>query len=69
MTPKEKAFELVDKFRMNVLDYGGSGLNIFKAKQCALISVDEIIKCAIWKYNAIEHTIYWKEVKEEIEKI
>ena len=44
MTPKEKALELVDNFKLNVLDYEGSGLNLFKSKQCALIAVDEIIK-------------------------
>ncbi len=64
MTPKEKAKELEEKFRLYVLDYHGSGLNSFKAKQCAIITVDELIKETDW----IE-TFYWKEVKQEIEKL
>ena len=64
MTPKEKAQELVDKFRMNVLDYEGSGLNTFKAKQCALIAVDEMLsECRI------QSEWYWNEVKQQIEKL
>jgi hypothetical protein len=87
MTPKEKAIQLVDNFRLNVLDYEGSGLNSFKAKQCAIIAVDEIIKSeprypsdVDWddvggthqyyyeaqREDALE---YWKEVKQEIEKL
>ena len=73
MTPKEKAQELVDKFRINVLDYEGSGLNTFKAKQCALIAVDEILWHII-KYSdsskeyVIENSEYWQEVKHELNK-
>ena len=59
MTAKEKAQDLVDNFRLNVLDYEGSGLNLFKAKQCALIAVEELIKETGKKY--------WYVVKEEIE--
>lgn len=73
MEPKEKAIELVDKFRMNVLDYEGSGLNTFKAKQCALIAVDEMLneypsQCPKDSYEMERH-IYWQEVKQEIEKL
>lgn len=64
MTPKEKALELVEKFRLKVLDYDGNGLNGFKAKQCALIAVDEIIRVL-----QDESDWYWDEVKEEIEKL
>lgn len=63
MTPKEKAQELFGKYSNVAL------LDNYESKKCAVIAVDEIIKCAIWKYNAIEHTIYWKEVKEEIYKL
>ena len=68
MTPKEKAQELVDKFRLNILDYEGSGLNTFKAKQCALIAVDEIINSIIITdlTTAENQFIYWEEVKHEI---
>ena len=67
MTPKEKAKELVDNFRLNVLDYEGSGLNLFKAKQCALIAVDEILKVSI-TYAGKDYE-YYQEVKQEIEKL
>ena len=43
MTPKEKAKELVDKFRQQtdgIAGYNYDNVN----KQCALIAVDEIIK-------------------------
>jgi hypothetical protein len=76
MTPKEKAEELVDKF----MDYTGFEINeqnnmsnIFSAKQCALIAVDEILDTlggtGVYGYAdaAVEH--YWKEVKQEIEKL
>ena len=59
MTPeKQKAIELVENFRLNVLDYEGSGLNLFKAKQCALIAVEELIKETGKKW--------WYDVKSEI---
>ena len=81
MIPKEKAIQLVDNFRLNVLDYDGSGLNSFKAKQCALIAVDEILNTRPGSpypheiglevngiYNQINYpTKYWEDVKQEIE--
>jgi hypothetical protein len=75
MTPKEKAIQLVDKFRLNVLDYESSGLNLFKSKQCALIAVDEILKAVQslnrhhTEYIRDEKIPYWQEVKTEIEKL
>jgi hypothetical protein len=81
MTPKEKAEELVDNFRLNVLDYEGCGINEHKAKQCALIAVDEILRniyknssFEIYhinndKMNEFEAIHYWQEVKQEIEKL
>jgi hypothetical protein len=67
-TAVEKAEELVDKFRMNVLDYEGSGLNTFKAKQCALIAVDEILyNDGFTKFDQYL-TEYWQEVKHELNK-
>ena len=67
MTPKEKAKELVDNFRLNVLDYEGSGLNLFKAKQCALIAVDEILNNNKILFEDVLNDQYWQEVKQEIE--
>ena len=73
MTPKEKAEELVDKFILNVLDYDGSGLNGFKAKQCASIAVDEIIKAIDFDWMEVQNLEqqhrYWEEVKQEIENL
>lgn len=57
MTPKEKAKELVEKYD-STLTYLESKS---KAKQCALIAVDEIIK------EVVLSTMYWQEVKQEIE--
>jgi hypothetical protein len=72
MTPKEKARELVDKFRLNVVDYEGSGLNDYKAKQCALIAVEEMLSNDGWSSSREEFNTfknYFEEVKREIEKL
>ena len=70
MTAKEKSEELVNNFRLNVLDYEGSGLNTYKAKQCALIAVDEILNSPKDGYVHFQDVIkYWQEVKSEIEKL
>jgi hypothetical protein len=74
MTPKEKAEELIIKFserRKILTETKGwvEHLDSSKAKGHALIAVDEILKCAIWKYNSIEHTNYWIDVKQELEKL
>jgi len=73
MTPKEKAEELFDKFRVKVHDRDGtSAMNGFEAKQCALIAVDEIISVLAdlnGIYNITPAFTYWQEVKQEIEKL
>jgi hypothetical protein len=81
MTAKEKAEELVFKFYTSFpLDDFANERYIFvkkHAKNCALIAVDEIIKrtksvdtmppnCQKIDENTKE---YWKEVKQEIEKM
>ena len=72
MTPKEKAFKLLERFRLNVLDYEGASINTHKAKQCATIAVDEIMKTypskngiALYE-NQINDFEYWQQVKQEI---
>jgi hypothetical protein len=49
------------------------GYNEVKAKQCALILVDEIIKVLVelskGEFTFIYYVEYWKEVKQEIEKL
>jgi hypothetical protein len=65
MTPKEKAKELRDKY-LPIVDYGQTEANNY-AKKGALIAVDEILKKHYddWDNNSI----YWQQVKTEIEKI
>ena len=66
MTPKEKAEALVDRM------YGCVEINRFEAKQCALKAIDEVIQeiCATSdKYFIIHRLAYWKEVKDEVEKL
>ena len=62
MTPREKAVELVHKFGMENQYYE-------RAKQCALIAVDEILisKQDLPIYDV--HWDYWQSVKQEIEKL
>jgi hypothetical protein len=66
MTPKEKAQELVDKM------YHYQWREKERAKQCALIAVDEVMN-ADWYIPTFEDnkkwTSYWKEVEQEIEKL
>ena len=70
---KEKAKELVEKFRLNVLDYEGCSINEHKAKQCALIAVDEIQKTINFDWMEVQNLEnkhrFWDSVKEEIEKL
>jgi vacuolar-type H+-ATPase subunit H len=78
MTPKEKAKELVDKFYQYANEEFENKLNEYpgqvlserrkirkeSSKQCALVAVDQVL-------NVIDNfeMIYWKEVKQEIEKL
>lgn len=62
MTPKEKANLLYNKM---VVDFG---IDHWQIKQCALVAVDEIID-ALDKSLIDADIEYWKEVKNEIEKL
>ena len=64
MTPKEKAIQLVNKF-MSYADSNHYG-SIASAKQCALIAVDEVMERTLWDKGEQR---FWKEVKQEIEKL
>jgi hypothetical protein len=82
MTPKEKARELVNQF-LEKIPFADT--NVYKdwkkemndkAKQCALIAVDEVqqlIKdlssCKNRFIYIIDEMNYWQEVKQEIEKL
>ena len=84
MTPKESAQHLVEKF-YNVEDTewtvdNGCGISWNEAKQCAMIAVDNMLTiCSTTKIvylemngNTLTHLtedFYWKEVKNEIQKL
>ena len=66
ISPQEKAKELVEKYD-ETLTYIESKS---KAKQCALIAVDEIISIKLlWFQKDTEHLDFWQEVKQELLKI
>jgi hypothetical protein len=69
MTPKEKAKELVWKYLPILESWKEDNSN--KAKQCAIIAVDEMMK-QCWDYRDIDLQAsydYWNELKHEIEKL
>lgn len=76
MTPKEKAEELIDLFS----DLEDGEMYIGKAKQCALIAVDEILNSWYPVNIHCRHEFhhdnlstsfyeYWQEVKQEISNL
>jgi len=70
MTPKEKAEDLY-------LKYYGIPLYVKTIKECCHIAVDEIIQTLNYDIKdldvrgsvLIDLIIYWRQVKEEIEKL
>ena len=78
MTPKEKAKELINKYKEFTEDNFAE--SYYNAKQCALIAVDEILSTRPGSpypqdvglvvngvYNIINYPEkYWQEVKQEI---
>lgn len=65
MTPKEKAQELFDK-NFEVTN------NYYKAKECALITVDEMLtwfKVHSYTNKNYDAFVFYNEVKQEIEKL
>jgi hypothetical protein len=78
MTPKEKAENLINKFRLHSRYWdcrNDEPLEENHAKQCALIAVDEIlieirkIYDIYTEVNIIKIYQYWQDVKTEIEKL
>jgi hypothetical protein len=69
MTPKEKSKELINKFTNPVRWKLGQENVTQRAKECALIAVDEIIMYVLPRYQDFGFGVYWEEVKQEIEKI
>jgi hypothetical protein len=73
MSAKDKAIELVDTYRIMLMnsdtECGEEILCTVIAKSCALIAVDEILK-QCWDYRDIDLQAsydYWDEVKHEIQ--
>ena len=73
MTPKEKTYELFEKFLPILGGIEKKDWVYFRgeeAKQCALIAVDEIILSHQMSVSCEDLVVdYWKEVKQEIEKL
>jgi hypothetical protein len=86
MTPKEKGKELVEMFIGFASDEDttedgfvySEEIRLWKAKQCALIAVDEILLLCPFEtyretlspYDGAElSTKYWQEVRHEIENL
>jgi len=69
ITSKLKAEELVNSFDELGRDFTrGVSMKEF-AKQCALITVDEILNDENEFIQTIPHHLYWERVKTEIEKL
>ena len=71
MTPKEKAEELVYKYRLtdlNPQDFTDFcfNLSVINSKECALICVEQMIEACEGYIKGIK---YWQDVKQEINKI
>jgi hypothetical protein len=69
--PKEKAKQLVEKFRNSITSFLSDNMKNENAKQCAIIAVDEIMEELEnnKSYFMAENLIFWQEVKEEINKL
>ena len=83
MTPKEKAKELLDKYYIICQEFTEEIQCSIQAKQCALITVDEMLKePRMFNIEQIEYSDksharsyyevpnkFWQQVKQEIEKL
>jgi hypothetical protein len=82
MTPKEKAQQLFDLMFEEIYNKGMYD-DVYRAKQCALITVNEILELketqeeyqiqydnGEWSREiGYRYSKYWQEVKQEIEKL
>jgi hypothetical protein len=62
MTPKEKAEQLIDSFRIEIISFLGENIKQRNAVKCALIAVKEILD------NDLNSEVYsyWEAVEEEL---
>jgi hypothetical protein len=65
MTPKEKAEELIERFKIINYDLD----DIANHKECALIAVDEIINSVDDEHVSDIFNEYWEEVRHEINNL
>ena len=70
MTPRERAVRLVDKYLDEVINETDINFPLELPKRLALIAVHEILKAveSDWSFMEVRQD-YWKEVKQEIEKL
>ena len=70
MTPKKEAENLINEYRMILMnentECGNEILCTSIAKKCALVTVDELIEQERKTDNYYEIGSYWQEVKQEI---
>jgi hypothetical protein len=72
MTPKEKAEEIFNKYANAIYQRALTVMQYEICKQCALITVDEIIEANPIAFDEDDNCIakqWWQEVKTEIEKL
>jgi hypothetical protein len=75
MTPKDKANKLVDRMYFIISNNGQfTGVHSIpnkftEAKKCALIAVDELWNESDYADGYYQRSVYWNEVKQEIEKL
>lgn len=74
MTPKEKSNQLVNSFKLILMDKdtecGNEALCTIIAKQCALIVIEEILAIKLlWDLKDVKELNYWLKVKYQINKL
>jgi hypothetical protein len=72
LTPKQKAKELIEKFRPNVFEtrltkeFKLINVKLQLAKECAELAVDEIINSVENEHVSDIYENFWQQVKQEI---
>jgi hypothetical protein len=73
-TPQEKAKKLISMYSITILSEVGNKLTMYEvkqiAKQCALLSADEVLS-TLYDYHYDSESgayDYWQEVKQELEQ-
>lgn len=79
MNPKEKATELIEKFKDMVNPYIGSGMLsnthddnaiLWQSKKCALVVANELLaNTPMYEGNLNPRWKFWNDVKSEIESM